>query len=218
MDSYSIIKLLHRIVVSLFLVIYVVKTIQLLSNKTLALQKFTKMIKVPEMIISFLFLATGAYLLWQKGDVNNLMLIKLVAVFISIPLAIVGFKKSNKILASASLLLIFSAYGLAEMSKKSIDKHENNTLLITDPSAASYDISQHGKEVFSNYCVSCHGEDGKKGLGGAANLSVTLLDNISMTEIIKNGKGAMASYKSVLNEQEIKAVVAYLYIKRDKIP
>ena len=212
MDSYLIIKLIHRIVVSLFLLIYIVKTGMLLGNKTSSLQSFTKKVKLPEMIISFLFLATGAYLLWQKGDVNSWMLIKLAAVFISRPLAVIGFKMSNKILASRALLLIFGAYGLAEMSKKKIDKKEIDSTVVTDASNSNYDINKHGQEIFSKYCVTCHGEDGKKGLGGAKDLSLTSLDNDAMTSIIKNGKNNMLPYKGILNGQEINAVVTYVKI------
>jgi uncharacterized membrane protein SirB2 len=52
----------HYLVVTLFLLIYVVKTILLLSNKNDLLATFTKKVKVFEMVVSFLFLATGVYL------------------------------------------------------------------------------------------------------------------------------------------------------------
>lgn len=210
MDSYLIIKLIHKIVVVIFLLIYLVKTILLLTNKTAPLLKFSKTFKVPEMIVSFLFLATGAYLLWQKADVNNLMLFKLIAVFISIPLAVVGFKKSNKILASLSLLLIIASYGLAEVSSKRMSKKELNTAVITDSTNPSYDIQKHGKEIFTQYCINCHGENGKKGLGGATDLSKSILDDAGMNIIITKGKGGMPSVKGVLNEQDVNAVIAYI--------
>ncbi|MBP9069466.1 MAG: SirB2 family protein, partial [Bacteroidia bacterium] len=55
----------HILVVTLFLLLYVIKTILLLSNRTDLLQKFSKMFKIPEMIISTLFLITGIYLATQ---------------------------------------------------------------------------------------------------------------------------------------------------------
>jgi uncharacterized membrane protein SirB2 len=71
---------LHYLVVTLFLLIYVIKTILLLSNKNDLLGKFSKKIKVPEMIISTLFLLTGVFLLTKLpfgGKYDYLLWIKL---------------------------------------------------------------------------------------------------------------------------------------------
>jgi uncharacterized membrane protein SirB2 len=108
----------HLISVNLFLLIYLVKTILLVANKEEALTKLTKGVKVPEMIISVLFLITGVYMLTQLPAINTLLIIKIIAVFASIPLAVIGFKKKKKALAVVSFVLIVAAYGLAEMSKK----------------------------------------------------------------------------------------------------
>ena len=99
----------HKLVVTLFLLIYLVKTFLLLGNNAAGLLKFNKMTKVPEMIISFLFLATGIYLLFQAPELGTLLYVKLAFVVASIPLAIVGFKKSNKVLVSVAMLLILGA-------------------------------------------------------------------------------------------------------------
>ena len=55
----------HYLVVVLFLLIYVIKTILLLSNKNDLLAKFSKKVKIAEIIISVLFLVTGIYLSTQ---------------------------------------------------------------------------------------------------------------------------------------------------------
>ena len=85
----------HKLVVVLFLLIYIIKTVLLLIGKTENLEVFTKKVKVPEMIISFLFLVTGAVMLFQLPEIKTLLIIKIVAVFASIPLAVVGFKKKR---------------------------------------------------------------------------------------------------------------------------
>lgn len=86
----------HILSVILFLAIYLIKTVLLLMNKNEALAKFTKVVKVPEMIISTLFLATGVYMLTQVPEIKSLLIIKIVAVVASIPLAIIGFKNKTK--------------------------------------------------------------------------------------------------------------------------
>lgn len=109
---FETIKLIHKISVILFLLIYFIKTILLISNKEDLLAKLTKTLKVPEMIVSALFLLTGIYLLTQIPEIKPLMIVKVGLVFLSIPIAIVGFKKKNKILGALSLLMITASYGV----------------------------------------------------------------------------------------------------------
>ncbi len=193
------IKNFHVIVVLLFLLIYLVKTLLLLTNKKEQLARFTKIFRIPEMIISLLFLGTGIYLLVQLPEINNLMIIKIIAVLISIPLAIVGFKKSNKALASISLLLILAAYGLAEASHKKLISASKEPIAKND-----------GKELYTAYCTKCHGEDGKAGIMSATDLSLSQLDDAALFEMIKTGKGSMPSFGSQLDEQQVQAVGQYI--------
>ncbi|HLC83198.1 MAG TPA: c-type cytochrome [Bacteroidia bacterium] len=189
----------HLLTVILFLTIYLIKTVLLLMNKEEALAKFSKGFKVPEMIISVLFLGTGIYMMTQLPEIKSLLIIKISAVFLSIPLAVVGFKKKNKILAVASLLLIIGAYGLAEMSKKQKSKSME----------AITESDVNGHELYTASCVKCHGEDGKLNLLGAKDLTLSTMDLNTRIEIIKNGKNAMTPFSGMLNEEQIKAVAEY---------
>ncbi|MGZ4056571.1 MAG: c-type cytochrome [Bacteroidia bacterium] len=198
---FNIIKYTHLISVNLFLLIYLIKTILLLGNKEEALARFTKGMKVFEMVISALFLLSGIYLLMNVGAVSTLIIIKVVIVFASIPLAIIGFKKRNKALAVISILMIIAAYGLAEINKKHVAQPTNTS--------SNNSSANAGQDIFSQNCVSCHGEDGKAGLSGAADLSTSTLSLQAKIDIIKNGKnGTMPSY-SALNDEQIKAVAEY---------
>lgn len=189
----------HLLSVILFLLIYLIKTILLLANKEEGLAKLTKIVKIPEMIISTLFLATGVYMLTQIPEIKSLMIIKIIVVLASIPLAVIGFKKKNKALASISLLMIIAAYGLAEMSKKQKSKSMET---ITESTI-------NGQELYTASCARCHGDDGKLGLLGAPDLSASTMDLATRIEVIKNGKGAMTPFNGVLTEEQIKAVAEY---------
>ena len=193
--------LFHFIIVTLFLLIYVVKTTLLLLNKNEQLTKFTKIFKVPEMIISVLFLVTGIMLLLNMGTIQPLMIIKLVAVFASIPLAIIGFKKSNKALASIALLLIIAAFGLAEVNHSKMKKPSPELSTVTD-----------GKELFNRNCAGCHGLDGSGVAIGIANLTVSQLEDAKILEMIKSGSAMekMPSFNGKLNETQINAVAEYV--------
>jgi uncharacterized membrane protein SirB2/cytochrome c5 len=192
----------HTLVVTLFLIIYVVKTILLLSDKTDLLAKFTKKVRIAEMIISSLFLITGIYLattLPFGGKYDYLFFIKVGMVLISIPLAVIGFKRSNKTLAALSLLLITGSYGLAEVYSK-----RKGTPKDTGVTIASND----GKSLYEAKCSLCHGNDGKHGTAGALDLSITKLDAAGILEVVSNGRGAMP--KPALSAEEANAITEYV--------
>jgi mono/diheme cytochrome c family protein len=118
-------------------------------------------------------------------------------VLASIPLAIIGFKKGNKILAALSLLLITASYGIAEVAKKKRERGNEIT-------AASLD----GKEIYQATCIACHGADGKAGLSGATDLSISAMDTEGVLSVIQKGKGTMA--KVEMSDEQAAAVAAYV--------
>ena len=209
---YKAIFYTHWISVTLFLLIYLVKTILLLSNNQ-GLDKLSKKIKIPEMIISTLFLITGIYMLTQLPLINTFLIVKIIAVIAAIPLAVVGFKKKNKALAVISLLLIIAAYGLAEMSKKRSVVAPAEPV-VRGPEKVGEVIN--GADVFSDNCISCHGTDGKLGLVGASDLTKSVMDVNGIITIIKQGKGAMTGFEAILSEAQINAVAVYVETLKNK--
>lgn len=186
----------HKSVVILFLLLYVVKTVLLFANKD-ALAKMTKITKVPEMILSVLFLATGGYMLSQTPNASMFLWIKIGAVFASIPLAVIGFKKENKALAALSLIFLFAAYGLAEVHKK-----RGANIVKTEGADA--------KTLFEANCASCHGTDGAAGIAGAKNLQTSTLSDEEAEHIIRKGKNGMSAYEKHFTDAEIKGLVEYV--------
>jgi len=192
----------HYLVVTLFLLIYAIKTILLLSNKNELLAGFSKKVKVAEMIISFLFLLTGIYLTTQLpfgGKYDYLFYIKIIMVFASIPIAVIGFRKGNKMMAALSLLLITGAFGLAESyhKKKGIAKDTGTVVAAGD-----------AKSLYEANCSLCHGNDGKKGVAGAKDLSSTELDVNSIRDVILHGKGAMPPV--AVSDDDASAIADYV--------
>lgn len=64
--------------------------------------------------------------------------------------------------------------------------------------------------LFQSKCAVCHGADGTAGIANAANLKISQLDSGSVVKIVTDGKGAMPSFKSQLNELEISKIAAYV--------
>lgn len=193
----------HILVVTLFLLLYVIKTILLLSNRTDLLQKFSKTFRIPEMIISTLFLMTGIYLAMQLpfgSKYDYLFWIKLVMVGASIPIAVIGFKKSNKILAALSLLLITGSYGLAEVYGK------KKAIIAVDANAPT---ANDGIALYEANCKLCHGADGKLGMAGAKDLTATTMDIAAIKEIILKGKSTMPP--APVNEEQAQMIADYVH-------
>jgi len=188
----------HYLFVVLFTLIYLVKTILLLSDKEELLEKFKQKTKIAEMIVSFGFLATGIFLMTQMPQVPSLMYIKVVLVLASIPLAVIGFKKKNKVLATLSFFLIVVSFGLGEHIKKAKAGDKVSAEVVD------------GKAIYQEKCVSCHGDNGKAGILQAKDLTVTQLNHTDIVSIVANGKNAMNPFKDVLNAEQIDAVSNYV--------
>ncbi len=203
----TLLATIHLIVVNLFLLIYFIKTILLFANQQ-ALQKFTKTMRVPEMIVSALFLVTGVWLFVMLGAIKMLHIIKLVLIFISIPVAVIGFKKMNKALALISFLLIVGAYGLAEMAK-------SKPFIPADVVSTGDEFP--GFKIFAANCTMCHGTDGKKMYRGATDLSASALNPSLIPVMIREGsKGKMPAFSNTLTDEEINAVTVYVQTLRGK--
>lgn len=202
---YSQIFLIHKVSVFLFLLIYLIKTVLLLINKNELLSTIVKIVKVPEMIISFTFLATGIYLAINNPMLGTIFWIKLVCVFAAIPLAVIGFKKGNKLLATLSFILIVGSYGLAEIQKSSLKRAFKKDPIVEN----SENTILTGLTIYQKQCMVCHGENGDAGLAGAANLKICILSETDKYEIIVKGKGSMPKF-SHLSENQIKSVIAYI--------
>lgn len=186
----------HYLFVVIFTLIYLVKTILLLSDRDELLEKFKKKTRVIEMIVSFGFLGTGIFLMFQMPHIPTIMYVKIGLVLASIPLAVIGYKKKNKVLATLSFFLIVVSFGIAQKVKKE--------------KAGGSIVSKMGKTIYEEKCTLCHGGDGKLGMSGAKDLSVTQLNHDGIVTIVTDGKNTMASYKSTLSKEQIEAVASYI--------
>lgn len=205
---YTGLKHLHLLMVILFVLSLVIKTVLLFVNKD-KFAAYKQKTKIPEMITTIVFLITGIIMIVLKdAKFSSFLWIKLSVILVAIPLAIVGFKKQNKILALIGTLLFVGIYGLAEMAKKR--PYMDTNVDLTQISAGSI---QHGEELYSKNCTICHGAEGDLGLGGASNLKISTLTDTEIVNVISNGRGNMAAYKQ-LNDQDLEALKNYLITLR----
>lgn len=116
--------------------------------------------------------------------------------------------KNSSLFYSAALLLLFTACGNPEKPANA------DTAPKADTSARVEAGSADGKAIFSAKCTVCHGDDGKKGVMGAADLSGSTVSVEGATLIVKNGKNAMTAFGGQLSDNEISAVVSYIMTLR----
>jgi mono/diheme cytochrome c family protein len=67
-----------------------------------------------------------------------------------------------------------------------------------------------GKQLYKNYCVSCHGIDGTLGLNGAVNLQMSKLTKEEKINVITNGRKLMLPFKEILKPHEIESITVYI--------
>jgi len=200
----------HKLVVVLFILIYLIKAILLFMGNKDSLAKFTKKIKIPEMIVSALLFITGIAMLANLAEFTTLFMIKLLAVITAIPVAVIAYKKYNKLLGVLAVVLLISAYGLAEVYRAQFGKKVAVENVITDPTVSGYSIESHGEALYKVQCAVCHGSDGKANLSGAKDLTISTKTEAQVIEIIKNGKNAMPKMGGIYNDQELKALNSYI--------
>lgn len=197
---------LHTTIVMIFLLFLLFKTVLLVFNRLELLEKVRAKTKIVEMILGILIIATGGYLLFKVGPIPNYLLIKLVLVFIAIPLGIVGIKRQKKLLAILSVLTFVYVYGMSETKSYKM-KQAAFTWDATSGDAVSPD---RGEAIYTQYCVSCHGADGEKGLYKAADLTVSSLTEVEQSTIITQGKGLMRGYQDQLSQEDLQSLILYI--------
>jgi mono/diheme cytochrome c family protein len=212
----------HVLVVVLFLLLFIVKAFLLFTNKRQALENIRNKTKVLDIIFGILILATGGYLIFQYKDVPTWLIVKVLLVLVAIPLGIIGIKKYNKPLTALSLLLFLYVYGVAETKNLNMKKAKQTETISAENATVSEEKAApaiapemtataltNAKAIYNQLCISCHGEDGKKGTSNAADLSVSNLSLEEHKTIILKGKGLMPSYQGQITEQEAEELAAY---------
>lgn len=68
------------------------------------------------------------------------------------------------------------------------------------------------KSLYTMHCEACHGEDGKLGVSGAADLSISNLSDKKIKTIILNGndKGMMPFKDLITKDTEIDSLVSFV--------
>lgn len=203
----------HKLVVSLYLLQLLVRLILMIASKPDTVTKFTKAMRVPHIVLSIIMLGTGIYLMVKSPEgVQPYVLVKLGLMLASIPLGIIGSKRSSVPLTGLAFLLLAGTMALA-FAKPAFLRNAPSTTIdpgkAGDADAASI---KEGQAIFSQKCVLCHGADGKAGFQGAKDLTASTLADADIMNIIQHGKGMMPPNDDLTDAQvqQVKDYVKYL--------
>ena len=70
--------------------------------------------------------------------------------------------------------------------------------------------TERGRELFQEKCQACHGLNGNYRNNNAADLSVSVLDSISIINTIKTGKGAMPMFDRLFPDSDLAQIELYV--------
>ena len=197
---------LHLTSVIAFLLLFLIKTVVLLSGKHSALDKLRQKTKVVEMILGTLILGTGMYLLFIRPAQETWLIVKTVLVLILIPVGIVSMKKKSKAAALLVLAGFLYLYGVSETKSLTFRQERPD---FSSQTAGGQQETVQGAVIYKKLCVNCHGENGKLGAYGSKDLSTSKLSLSDKIQVISLGRGLMQGYARILTKEEIEAVAAY---------
>lgn len=196
---------LHVTLVILFMGFFTLKLILLILGKNRTLDGIRNRFKIVDIILGTLMLLTGVFLLTLKQNFEFYMVTKIVLMLIAIPLGIVGMKRGRVALSLSSIIIFAYIYVVAET--RSAKFKRSHMVIEYDESISAI---EQGKIIFNALCVECHGQDGKKSLFNAPDLTSSKLSESEKRKVITNGKKVMPKYKNDLHEEEIEKLLKYI--------
>ncbi|MEP5611623.1 MAG: c-type cytochrome [Cyclobacteriaceae bacterium] len=194
----------------LYLFVRLVFSLFGLTNKEYQ-QAIRARFKVSDWTFFFLLLPTGLYPILVLGDIELYHLIKL--------LLLVGIlwtsrfaRNLNFALSSFVSIIFLISAGYSSFTDMPVFPKEQGTFAKDHPEMLNLTEQKKGELIFTTLCVQCHGNDGKKGLFGAIDLTES---NVSLDQKIKtitNGSPltVMRAFAGDLSSQEIEAVAKYV--------
>ncbi len=192
----------HALATGVFLLLMLVFAFLLFAGKKNALTTLLGKTRIIRIAIGVLVLSSGLYLAFTSAYVQTPWFFVKTGLFLAaIPLAAVGLRKRSGGIVLISCLIFVYIYGSSE----------KRSLTFSDPSNSGSVSSFSGAvEYFSANCSNCHGSDGKAQLSGAKDLSISVMSDEEIRNIISSGKGTMREYKSVLNPGQISKMAEFV--------
>ncbi len=182
-----------------------------LNNKEYQ-QAMRSKFKIPDWIFFGLIVSTGLYPIVVLAEIELYHLLKFI-LLLSVAWMSRYAHQLNFALASFLSMGVLIYAGYASFTDKPTFPRAQGTFEKDYPEISALNELEKGERIFSTICAKCHGNDGKKGLFGASDLTISEYDIDQKVDLITNGSPltVMRSFKKELSPGEIQAVAKYVH-------
>lgn len=154
---------------------------------------------------------SGAYPLLAPGqfELYHLVKILLLCAFIWLSRYANKFHFTAVSLVIVVLVIMAAYFSFTDQPRFPV---RHGTFEASHPEIGELSPLEQGKFIFNTICSDCHGQDGKLGRFGAADLTVSKMSREEKIEIVTQGSPltVMRSFSEELSANEISAVVNYI--------
>ena len=166
--------------------------------------------RIPDYAFIGLLLITGLYPIFILGQLELYHLLKIV--LLAILLWSSRIAQMNFVLASLLGIALVILAGYSSFTDSPKFPKAESSFEKDYPEVSALSGLEKGKVIFNTICAECHGEDGRKGLFQAADLTQSTLSTIQKVDMVANGSPltVMRSFSNDLTDEEINAVVLYI--------
>jgi len=168
--------------------------------------------RIPDWIFISLLLLGGLYPIIILGRIDLYHIIK-----IGLLGAVLWLSRFGQILnfawGTAIAILLIGYSGYLSIIDKPVFPVEVGAFAKEHPEMSALSEVERGRYIFTTICNQCHGDDGKKGLFQAADLTQTTLSLEQKIETISKGSPltVMRSFSLELTQEEIENVADYIH-------
>jgi mono/diheme cytochrome c family protein len=202
----------HVLLVVLYIVLFTVKVILLLTNQKNLLVTFNGKTRILHIILASLMLLTGIILAYRSPvGLADFSIAKYILILLGVVLGVISVKKLNKALALTALFAFAYALGIAKTDSILLQGEESRVreALQSFPGNLEEQKAERGKAIYEQACLHCHGEKGDAQFRKAFNLATSLSSDNVKAAAIKYGRNAMPKYE-YLSDSQIQDVIAYI--------
>lgn len=204
----------HTLVVVLYVALFAIKTILILTGQRNLLTTFNGKTRIVHIFLATALLGTGGYLIGKAPDgMAAYNIAKIVFLVLAMGVAFVAvkrFKAAFAILALSGFAYIFVLAKSRDLFLRSEETRLKAALQSFEAVSPRPDVAlARGKTIYEAACNRCHGADGRAGYRKAFDLQTSALADAAVVATVSGGRNTMPAYP-YLSRPELDDLLAYV--------